>query len=424
MRPPMLQGEYRDLQIAFTNAVGIDILLKSPESGNYRSAYVLYDIDADDEDEALVFYIKRKDKTVAHLNILDNNGKTWVSVSDIYGSGSDITDVEFADMNGDLLPEIIVSWRLYESEGNKVLTIFTSRKNIGSITVKKISTEPFTDMKPLDINSDDKNEIFLLWLDTTSEFPAASAKILKMQNDDTIVIASQVKLDGNIGSYTEIKAEKASEGYPMRIYIDANKGKMQMITEVVFWDNIKNKLVAPLLDKQTQSNIITWRSDRIPSIDINNDGIIEIPTQTILPGAISNISAVDAMPIYLTKWIQIRNNGTTFEVMQSVINSSDDYMFILPPKLYKKIAINRNIEHKQLNIYSLGNISSAQGALLFSIRAVPISKWTDEKKIYNGYTKILNNSSLVVGAYVSKAGKEMGIDFKFLNNYIVTYEGG
>jgi hypothetical protein len=423
MRPPLLEGEYHDLQIAFNNAVGNDIILKAPQSGEFRSAYVLYDIDGDNENEAVVFYINREDKTVAHMNVLDKEDNNWVSIADIEGSGSDIKAVEFTEMNGDMFPEIIVSWSLYDNEANKILSVFECSKVDSKLTVKEISTEPFNIMKPIDVDSDGNNEIFLIRLDTSSEVPQSYAKMLKMQNDGSIKLVSQIKLDGNIESYAEIKAEKVSEDYPMRIYIDANKGATQMITEVVFWDKQKHQLVDPMLNEQTQSNIITWRSTRIPSMDINNDGIIEIPTQTIMPGSILLSKDTESMPIYLTKWLQISNTGTAFEVMQSVINFTDNYMFILPSTLSGKITINNNIIDKQWDVYSYTSVSKP-GEMLFSIRAVPVSKWIDDKTIYNGYTKIINNSGMVVGAYISPAGKDLGIDYKFLKQYIVAYEGG
>ena len=423
MRPPMMQGEYRDLQVAFNKAVGSDIILKAPESGDFRSAYILYDIDGDTIDEAMVFYIKADDKTVAHMNVLDKEGNIWVSICDIEGKGSDVNSVEFTDMNGDLIPEIIVSWSINNSDSNKILSIYECGTSANKLSVKEIATEAFTVMKPLDVDSDGKNEIFLLKLDDTAEVPLAYAKMLKMENNGTIKLMSQIKLDGNIVGYSNIKAEKVSEDYPMRIYIDATKGNTQMITEVVFWDKAKQQLVDPMLDEQTQSNMITWRSARIPSMDINNDGIIEIPAQTIMPGSILFTKDSDSMPVYLTKWLQITRTGTTFEAMQSVINLTDDYMFILPSTLNKKITIDNNIIKKQWDIYSFNNNTNKPGDMLFSIRAVPVSKWIDDKTIYNGYTKIINNNGMVVGADISEAGNKLGIDIKFLKLYVVAYEG-
>jgi hypothetical protein len=357
------------------------------------------------------------------MNVLDKEGNNWVSICDIEGKGSDVNSVEFTDMNGDLIPEIIVSWSINNSDSNKILSIYECGTSANKLSVKEIATEAFTVMKPLDVDSDGKNEIFLLKLDDTAEVPLAYAKMLKMENNGTIKLMSQIKLDGNIVGYSNIKAEKVSEDYPMRIYIDATKGNTQMITEVVFWDKAKQQLVDPMLDEQTQSNMITWRSARIPSMDINNDGIIEIPAQTIMPGSILFTKDSDSMPVYLTKWLQITRTGTTFEAMQSVINLTDDYMFILPSTLNKKITIDNNIIKKQWDIYSFNNNTNKPGDMLFSIRAVPVSKWIDDKTIYNGYTKIINNNGMVVGADISEAGNKLGIDIKFLKLYVVAYEG-
>ena len=84
MRPPLSAGVDSELKSAFLAAAtgkgkaasSSDISLISPLSGDYRSAFVLHDIDNDGVDEALVFYKLENEPSKEHMNVLDNvNGK-------------------------------------------------------------------------------------------------------------------------------------------------------------------------------------------------------------------------------------------------------------------------------------------------------------------------------------------------------------
>lgn len=56
MQSPKLTEEQAEIYEALTNAADVsDVQLKYPKSGDYRSAFVMFDLDADGEDEALVF---------------------------------------------------------------------------------------------------------------------------------------------------------------------------------------------------------------------------------------------------------------------------------------------------------------------------------------------------------------------------------
>ena len=57
MQAPKLAEDQSEIYEALAEAVGApDVQLKYPKKGGYRSAFVMFDLDADGEKEALVFY--------------------------------------------------------------------------------------------------------------------------------------------------------------------------------------------------------------------------------------------------------------------------------------------------------------------------------------------------------------------------------
>jgi len=422
MRPPMAYGDYRKLQEVFYKTVGKDIALKCPQGGEYRSSFVLYDIDNDKEDEAIVFYVSRNEKSVARVNVLNKSNNQWQSVADLPGSGAAVESVRFTNMNDDAVPEMLISWKIDEIKLNSSLNIYSCFEQDGKLEVKDLLSASYTLLEPLDIDSDGKNEVFIVHLDRLAVIPQAYAKAYKMINNNDVVLMSQTKLDGNIVSYNEIKTGKISDGNPLRIYIDAYKGETQAITEMVYWDVEKKALSAPLLNPQTQSNILTLRNNRIPSADINNDGIVDIPIQEILEG-VKNLQAENekADLIYITKWINVTDDGNAAEVLKTVINFSQRYMIAIPKELYGRITVINHIKDKKWDICAFQKTGNTVGDVLFSIISIDKLKWEQNKSEYDGYFSLLYYQESVIAAKISPGGLVAGIDKELIFSSITSY---
>ena len=56
LKPPQLSVEQEQIYQALQNAVGNNITLQYPRSGDNLSAFIVCDMDDDGEDEAMVFY--------------------------------------------------------------------------------------------------------------------------------------------------------------------------------------------------------------------------------------------------------------------------------------------------------------------------------------------------------------------------------
>ena len=128
LRAPKLTGENADLNMAFEEAArrvrDAGIVLKRPSNGNYRSSFILHDIDGDGTEEAIVFYAFSDDKSAPRMNDLSRAGGRWESVSDFPGSGIGVYEILFSDLNGDSIKEIIVAWKISETTTIKHMTIY------------------------------------------------------------------------------------------------------------------------------------------------------------------------------------------------------------------------------------------------------------------------------------------------------------
>lgn len=438
LRPPKLTGEFDGLQEAFEEAVGKNYLLKAPLFGDYRSAFVLYDVDGDGEKEAFVFYMKNKDQSAVRVHFMDSEEGKWTFHYDFAGSGSDVNSVFFSDMNDDGVTELIVGWSLFDSKDSKVLTVYQYNQTDNQPSISTLAREPFAAMLPIDLDFDGCKEIFLIAPENTDTLHRTVGKLFKMINASVSLVGT-VTLDPQTIHYVSLKGETGLQ-YPVRIYIDANVGTNAMLTEIVYWDSNAGRLVAPLFNEEKGANLVTRRFEPIASRDINSDAIIEIPVQTVLPdsGYVSNEALQQqgepaagqadsgaAQNLYLTKWVQFQGNNAqeTKVVSYSSINYTDGYTFFYPSDWIAdeenpRVTIISNLKERRWTFLSREN--GKIGDELFTILTIPTDQWA--KAPTADYTLLKENGSVVYVGRLSSGASRYGIDFDLLKSSISVIE--
>lgn len=340
MRPPLSAGVDSELKSAFLAAAtgkgkaasSSDISLISPLSGDYRSAFVLHDIDNDGVDEALVFYKLENEPSKEHMNVLDNVNGKWVSVGDFSGTGTGVNFVRFVQMTETGYPAILVSQSLYENDSSKILSVYVCTGTEEKLTVKDVCTEVYSIMENIDVDSDGQLDIFLIQQDlTNNNSPRSTAKVFKMNASGTLDEFGTARLDGGISKYCSIQTDKVSASSPLRIYVDAIKGDAQAITEVLYWSTSSKSLVTPMFSLDTQSNMFTARSELLASQDYDGDGIIEIPSQRPLMGSRKYESPKNLYAqMNVTSWIEV-HSSKDFQFTETLVNAADSYILDFKP---------------------------------------------------------------------------------------------
>ncbi|MDO5448764.1 MAG: hypothetical protein Q4F70_04055, partial [Clostridia bacterium] len=172
LAPPSLSGTSQEVQTAFRKSITdkSGIVLQYPTSGDYRSAFVMRDIDGDNEDECLVFYMLKSDESTVRVNVLDKIDGQWQSLYDETGYGSKVISVSFDDLNRDGKVEIITCWSLYESTTSKILTIHEVEKNGEKpLELDTLVNQSYSFANIADMDRDGYDEVLVTWLDTTDQ---------------------------------------------------------------------------------------------------------------------------------------------------------------------------------------------------------------------------------------------------------------
>ncbi len=414
LSPPLYYEEYEELVDSFNKSIGGEITLCNPKKGNYRSAIIVEDIDSDGNPEALVFYKSHADMSVARMHYFDSVDGRWISFGDFNGYGIGIENIIISDMDSDGKSEILVLWNTSGASSGNILSVY--RMDLITKKYKEISNESCFLYDVIDIDGNGKKDIFLICQNNTQNANQKVAKVMRL-SADSIVLFGETKLDPNISSYTSVKTEKTSKESPMKIYVDALKGEYQMITEVVYWDNEKSELCAPLLDSETMTNSLTLRYEPIGCTDINNDGIIDIPVQSSIFGKGDNAVTVDTENIYLTEWKNLSSSGLT-AVAYSLVNYQDGYMISLDESEINTLGI-RNYRSQNCWIVYSADTDGEPVNELYSVLRIPLSKWNSEK--FDAYIPVIENEENVVCVFITSDGKSCGLNKEFVKSKIVKF---
>lgn len=403
MRPPKLSGESSLLQKAFEESVADrdGVIMKTPINGENRSSYLFYDIEKDGTQEAIVFFSEPLKDVYACASIFKFVNNEWKYVSQIKGKGEEIYEVNFADINGDGVSEILLSWsgigaqeKINVSDfgagNNRFLAIYS----YDGITTTLLKTETYTNLYLEDLNDDRFDEIILFKINLNDNEKRTTAMILGFNDDYTVKFDQLLTLTGflEIGNIVTDSVEQNNKKHT-RIYVDGAVSEIGVITEIIDIEHETFEIVLPLYAQNQSVQPPTLRDSRVYSQDMDNDGIVEIPTIEVLPnGARILEETSERKDLNLTVWSEFTNNEIIVD-FKCLLNSTYGYYFIFPDDVKNKITAIYDDNNLTLTFYTI-NETGTYNSDLFSVKIFFEPDW--EENNYK-YIKFNENNMYVYG---------------------------
>lgn len=398
--PPELTGDMSPIADALYKSVGANCDLKYPSAGDRRSAIIQEDINGDGIFEAFAFYSTNDDEmTTMHINVICQQEGKWCSVSDQTIVAIGVEMVDFCDLDGDGIEEILIGWEV-NGNNEKQLGVFTFSQNILS---QKL-LQAYTSFMCCDLDSNGTNEIFVHLLNTAEK--TNKAMVYNYMDDEMAQTAGCV-MDGSVKSAEKPVLSTLSNGQKA-VYIDEIKG-VGAVTEVLYMS--KGELINPLLDTvNTFENILTLRAASLKIQDINSDGILEIPVASELP----NASDSDEK-LYYTNWCSF--NGEKLSVkLVTLVNTVDGYYLTVPNSMVGYLAVQKDIDNHERKFYHYDSKNNILGKLLFTVTAVDADDWASKEFDHGNKTEISRNETTVFVAELGEGASAFAITIDFIKN--------
>lgn len=274
---PKLDTEQTAIYQALINSVGAGVKLKYPKSGDYRSAFVLMDIDDEDGVEALVFYESQtvqSGESALRLKFLDKADGVWTAVYDFACVGSEVESISFAQLGDTDSVDIIICYSML-NQTEKSFSVLNYEDGVPT----ELYASSYACLEVIDLNADGNDELVAVVTDKANQISTA---MMFTNSENGFEKLSETQLGGDASEYVTVTKGQLSEN-TIALFLDYSRGSGQYGTDVVYCYG--NRLVTPELT--TSSLISRFTNDyiaEVPCSDIDNDGYIEIPSTTPLPG--------------------------------------------------------------------------------------------------------------------------------------------
>lgn len=400
MRPPKLSGESSLLQVAFEKSLdnSDSIVMKNPISGDSRSSFLFYDIDSDDIQEAFAFYSDPSISEVAYFSVFKMVNNEWIQVANVKGRGEEIYEIDFADLNGDGILEILISWTFlsdveknsnnsFSKTSDRVLTVY----NYSDVGINLIKTEYFTKVFVDDFNNDKSDEILLININHSNLSSRTTARILRFDNDYQVIIDKNLILSSMINIYNIVTDNV--DGHT-RIFIDGSINENTFISEIIDIKQDDFQISLPLYDMNTSDSPLTLRDSQIYSFDVDNDGVVEIPTKETWPNAVNISNNTDeSTPLSLTVWSEISEGGLVTD-FKCLYNISYNYFYVISDDWIETVSANYHENDSLLSFHEI--LPDGTKNHIISFKLFNRNEWRD----YNGKFAKISEDGIFVYAYM------------------------
>lgn len=421
LKPPSLSGKSGEVQEAFNKLMsGKNVQLKTPTKGEFKSSFILADFDGDAEEEALVFYTDSSTDTSVRIAVFDCVKGTWVLAADIKGSGSDVYDVSFPDLDGDTSPEIVIGWSLFDNKLTKLLTVYKVEKEQKSNTfkVETLANEYFNSKAFIDLNANGVKDLILVYLDDAGEVQNSYFRAFSLEENVGIVKFSELLLDSSISSVSDIKHDLITrgEGEFVRIFIDCLKSDTSMFTEVIFWD--LTILKATRVVSESSKN--TLRNAKIYSQDIDNDSNLEVPVTTKFFSEKIDSTVVISGTVYnftMIEWLNVTGDHSS-ETIKTIHNPIHSYLFRF--SWDDNVTVNYDKIENQTNFCFWNEDTKEIEDILFSIKFIEKSAVAREYDELNDDSLVLTETEFGTFYYeITSYGEEFGVTDELIKSAFI-----
>ena len=398
MAPPKANADQQSIH-QLLQGDRTEMALVYPKNGEYRSAIITKDFTGDGSKDALGFYAL-EDRSVA-VQFLLKDGDAWRTAGTFQNTATQVDRVCFADLNGDGCQDVLIGWGSTAGTTGRTAAVSAYLFSEGEITEYPLGT--YGEMAVTDFDGDGVNEVFTIdkYLPPEGEEGEASPAMARVYRfvDGQVRAVASVEADNSITNYTALSFGKLSAQLP-GVAVDGAKADGSMTTQLFFFDgqgSLQN-LPEGVNGENYQNPFSRPSTTSFTCRDINEDGILEFPAVSLLPGISSDVTPDSTS--YLVEWRTLDKNGDFRAVLYAMMNPRENYWFQVPMWLRQQLSASNNTSTRTVTYTQVVDQEEGDqpllGSPLFSIRVFTRSAW-ESRGQSSGYQQLAAQGDLVYG---------------------------
>ena len=351
-----LTEQIKQVKNALAQEYGAEVDDTSVITGDNTALIQLQDMDGDGVRETAVtfFRVPEAEKPLKIYFFTKTSEENYTVSAVVEGNGSAIYQVDYVDLNGTGYKEVVVSWQM--STGAYLLGAYsmddsmTRNVQLAALEPASTSTPPsqedlrasewmttaYSEYALSDLDQDSRVELAVIRVD-----PAGTSSVVEIYSwrDGAFLPRDTAPLSsGMIGlEKNSVKQNFLDGDAPARaLYITSVLSDGKRAVDVVAYQ--ENVLTNVSLDPETgiSRDLLDRYMDLEPT-DVNEDGVLELPTPVPMPGG-GDSAAFD---VYMLDWSQYDSQGRRHQVCTTYHNTADGWYLVIPEEWKDQVTLSR-----------------------------------------------------------------------------------
>ena len=303
----------------------------APPAGVQSQAIQKQDVDGDGVEETVIFY-RRQGENPLYIMFYRKTTDGYEPFAVIEGEGEAIESVDYVDMNNSGVPEILVGWQAGQGV-LKALDIY--RLQAGQMTrLKSISNYSAYTLQ--DFNGDGRQELLILRKDM-SALTCMIEMYGYVSEGDEIEMISEAPLSNGIGAILRFKTGLLSDRHPAA-FVVSQYDAGSVVTDIFTLRDGTMRNVTRNEETGVSDATVRWYTKPV-GIDINGDGIMDIPAPMELPPYDPEAENQDTQ--WVIQWHSFDSWGVPWVEMTTWHNYTDSWYLVLPEAWLPGLTVTR-----------------------------------------------------------------------------------
>lgn len=289
---PKRSEDFLNLQALIDrHMVGLEY--SAPISGENQQTVQMADLDGDGNSEYLLFARGNTDKPM-HIFIFSKTENSYYLVDTIQSTGHAFDRVEYVSMGEGNGYELVVGYQL-SGQTVRSLSVYTMVDG----KIESALTTKYSKFVCHDLDGDQRSDLLVL-RPSESDYGVAELYSIK---DGEMVRSREVGMSRPADQIKRIMVSKLEDG-ATAVFVASDVNNSAVITDIytVLDDNLTNVAISNASDTSVQ----TLRNYYVYAVDIDDDGILELPS--LIPMA-NNTEEASKNGQHLIQWYSLTSDG-------------------------------------------------------------------------------------------------------------------
>jgi len=322
---PKRSEAYSNLQSAIDDAMpGLEYA--APDVGEHQQTVQQADLDGDGEDEYLLFAQGSSDKTLKIL-IFDLEGEQYRLAATIDNPGLAFEQVEYADIDDRPGLELVVGCRVSD-QVLRNLTVYTFMDEVPV----QLMTENYSKFLTCDLDGNRRSDVMLLSPGET-DADKGRAMLFRFRAGE-MQRSREVDLSGPVTDVKRIMASRLESG-EAAVYVASSQDEQAIITDVFALKDERFSNIS--FSAEMEHSVQTLRNYYIYADDIDNDGILELPSLITMQSVRNN----QEEQRYLIRWYSMDLYGRETDKRFTYHNFAGGWYLEVTSELAQRLSVRQ-----------------------------------------------------------------------------------